>query len=470
MEHQLADRIVQALREGNEPLEAEAIARTYLKLTNAHGTAARALVRTVLGRDSRFSEQADGRWGLVTEKPELQPPVLLCVPEIPRGTERTPWLWRLWGRLWPEAGAPIHHDGAHWSESLEALLTLMESHPVATLNPGAVNRWLGAQERLHVLAERTPLTIDLRSWQSLLAPAPETAGESVHARAPRPAARPQTVEERLAQMRDLMDRVLSAAQERRMGTWAQVARVAAENGERLRDGVWRSDWALTREEVGAVPEEPGIYRFWAADDQLLYVGKAKNLRQRIATYFRPLDSDQSRRAEFLKQVHRLDFETTGTELEALICEAGQIREHVPRWNVQVTVTDDAGGGSAGDTDLLLLLPHVVEGAYSLFALQGERAARATLAPEVDLAGLRDCLRDFYVEQSVAGLLREIAAPERTFVRRWMRRTHPGSAVLRLVDFATFAALVSAVENVISRSPDLQPQMLREPPGPISEAP
>lgn len=82
-----------------------------------------------------------------------------------------------------------------------------------------------------------------------------------------------------------------------------------------------------------LPESPGIYRFYAGDE-LLYVGKATSLRDRVRSYFSS-DVASARSAAIagmVSEADRLDYEVTDSVLEALILEANTIKNSVPRYN------------------------------------------------------------------------------------------------------------------------------------------
>ena len=79
-----------------------------------------------------------------------------------------------------------------------------------------------------------------------------------------------------------------------------------------------------------LPTTPGIYRFVSASGEILYVGKATDLRARVRQYF---GTDRRRRiAELVKEAKRVDHTVTPTAVEAEVREAREIREHRPRFN------------------------------------------------------------------------------------------------------------------------------------------
>ncbi len=80
------------------------------------------------------------------------------------------------------------------------------------------------------------------------------------------------------------------------------------------------------------PGGPGVYRMIAANGEVLYVGKAKNVRKRIASYMRPL-SQTNRIARMVALTASMVFVSTGTETEALLLETNFIKQMKPRFNV-----------------------------------------------------------------------------------------------------------------------------------------
>ena len=78
--------------------------------------------------------------------------------------------------------------------------------------------------------------------------------------------------------------------------------------------------------------EPGVYRMYGAGDELLYVGKARNLRKRVSTYFLRASGD-ARIEAMVSQVARVEVTITRTEDEALILESNLIKEFSPRYNI-----------------------------------------------------------------------------------------------------------------------------------------
>ncbi len=93
-----------------------------------------------------------------------------------------------------------------------------------------------------------------------------------------------------------------------------------------------------RRRVGGLPEQPGVYLFRDVHGALLYVGKALNLRKRVASYFRGDRALSPRIARMVQHIRDLEVRPTASEAEALLLEAQLIKAHRPHYNV--TFRDD----------------------------------------------------------------------------------------------------------------------------------
>ena len=88
-----------------------------------------------------------------------------------------------------------------------------------------------------------------------------------------------------------------------------------------------------KEKLGSLPAQPGVYLFKDAEGQVIYVGKARLLRDRVRSYFqagRPVDP---LRGDMVSQIGDLDLVVTDSEMEALALENNLIKRHRPRFNV-----------------------------------------------------------------------------------------------------------------------------------------
>ncbi|WP_129861062.1 excinuclease ABC subunit UvrC [Bifidobacterium pseudolongum] len=90
---------------------------------------------------------------------------------------------------------------------------------------------------------------------------------------------------------------------------------------------------LFRPRTGDIPAQPGVYKWRDGEGRVIYVGKAKNLRNRLTNYFQPLHQLHPRTQTMVLTARSLEWTVVGTELEALTLEYTWIKEFDPRFNV-----------------------------------------------------------------------------------------------------------------------------------------
>jgi excinuclease ABC subunit C len=88
--------------------------------------------------------------------------------------------------------------------------------------------------------------------------------------------------------------------------------------------------------VRNLPTLPGCYIYYDKKDEVIYVGKAVNLRNRVRSYFNPNTwATYPKTGRLVKEIARIEFVVRGSELEALIQEAELIKKHRPRYNIRL---------------------------------------------------------------------------------------------------------------------------------------
>ncbi|HYH35241.1 MAG TPA: excinuclease ABC subunit UvrC, partial [Nocardioides sp.] len=92
--------------------------------------------------------------------------------------------------------------------------------------------------------------------------------------------------------------------------------------------------ASYRPEPGSIPTRPGVYRFRDARGRVIYVGKAKNLRARLSSYFQDIGNLHPRTATMVATGASVEWTVVKTEVEALQLEYSWIKEFDPRFNVK----------------------------------------------------------------------------------------------------------------------------------------
>ena len=95
-----------------------------------------------------------------------------------------------------------------------------------------------------------------------------------------------------------------------------------------------ADPSTYRPTPGSIPTDPGVYRFRDAHGRVIYVGKAKNLRSRLSSYFQDVAALHPRTATMVHTGAQVEWTGVGTEVEALQLEYSWIKEFDPRFNVR----------------------------------------------------------------------------------------------------------------------------------------
>ncbi|MFB7465337.1 excinuclease ABC subunit UvrC [Streptomyces sp. NPDC056224] len=95
-----------------------------------------------------------------------------------------------------------------------------------------------------------------------------------------------------------------------------------------------ADPSSYRPKPGQIPDSPGVYRFRDEHRRVIYVGKAKSLRQRLASYFQDLAGLHPRTATMVTTAASVEWTVVSTEVEALQLEYSWIKEYDPRFNVK----------------------------------------------------------------------------------------------------------------------------------------
>lgn len=85
--------------------------------------------------------------------------------------------------------------------------------------------------------------------------------------------------------------------------------------------------------VSRLPDSPGVYRFYGEDDQLIYVGKAKNIKKRVSSYFNKQSGVNRKTLRLVSEITRIDFTVSNSEFDALLLENNFIKQNQPKYNI-----------------------------------------------------------------------------------------------------------------------------------------
>ena len=85
--------------------------------------------------------------------------------------------------------------------------------------------------------------------------------------------------------------------------------------------------------IKTLPEKPGVYQFFDKNDEIIYIGKAKKLKKRVASYFKNPESLSGKIAVLVKKIFDIKFIVVNSEIDALLLENNLIKKYKPRYNI-----------------------------------------------------------------------------------------------------------------------------------------
>ncbi|MBM3286037.1 MAG: hypothetical protein FJY88_01590 [Candidatus Eisenbacteria bacterium] len=406
----LRDSLHRGMLASGRGWSSEEIARAALKIVSRAAQADR-IVEGMLEGDPRFSREGSLWSALAVPKPPLASLsfVLVDAPPAVMKSEPVPLFLRLYD---PGSGArgeiiKIAPDGS----GLERGGGAIEERLAASLTAGAARRQLHRLERSHALRASSDRLLDLALLSRRLGLALPDA---------RRACPDPSIEERLHACGNALERILAVAGER------TLEQIEADLGsESANVAVDFSSFRFGREVLDFLPARPGVYRFYGEDGKLLYIGKSRDLSRRVSSYFCPLAPDHARRARLLAEIRDLEWETTPSELEALLIEGETIRAQRPSYNMQVEIHPSGELVPHPERDLLFVLCEGDPDEVSVFSVRdGAARGRARLprgpAEEAERGAL--VLAGSWLEDAfdAASGWTPIPEPEAILVLRYLR--------------------------------------------------
>src|SRR6476660_3720193 len=180
-----------------------------------------------------------------------------------------------------------------------------------------------------------------------------------------------------------------------------------------------------KEQIARLPEQPGVYLYFNADGDTIYVGKARALRDRVRNYLGAYGSDPKTDA-LLDEISRLEFIVTDSVVEALALENNLIKQRSPKYNI--LLRDDKNYPylqlTTNEAFPRFLVARRVEryGSYYAGPFLPARFARKTMSLTHRLFGIRSCNEvitgqrgrpclEYDIKRCLAPCVREICSEE-----------------------------------------------------------
>ena len=173
-------------------------------------------------------------------------------------------------------------------------------------------------------------------------------------------------------------------------------------------------------DIAALPQVPGVYGFKNRDGDYVYIGKAKNLRRRLMSYFRDTDESPEKLIQLRQEAYELTVFRCGSELESLLFEHRLIKKYRPFFNKKISINERKGLYSPLQ-DCIILLPHVEKGRGMSFWFRQEQ--KTLIKPFYsDFRDAEDLLKQleifFFKEKLCPGYSN---FPEQEIVFRWVKK-------------------------------------------------
>lgn len=325
----VAERAVRYLHSSGKPASSIRLARALLALTVADEEQARLVLGAAFGNDPRLRYD-DGAWREVTIDAAVapEPDIAFVLVEGARTVPRGPFTLsavagarRRGEEILAACGgdlallAPATDLKAQMRALVDGARVVLQAPPAAL---AALEEWIEEPLvdplPLALLARRRLSRQGLHTVEEIAA----ALGLSV-----------SIIEDDPARRIELLPACFDAL--RRPGeSWEETLASCRSGG----DGPPWPRYAFSREDLRALPPVPGTYRFYDLDSKLLYVGKSKNLKRRLAAWFGDDAPRGPRSRAIIEAVHRFEVRPSGSDLEALLREAAQIRRDAPERNVQ----------------------------------------------------------------------------------------------------------------------------------------
>ncbi len=335
----VAERAVRYLRDHDGPVDSVRLAAEILSTSTPDEAMARKVLQAAFSGDRRLVCDVEG-WCLAgpprrgaRSGPEVDQERVLIFVRGGRPSRGQPFQIEMFSSLrldgdeivdtQVETGSPL--PPGRQSAIVRALggAAVVIHDPPGALN--AIEKWLGAPLEAPISLRRlAQLRLGMR------------ANHDLDALAARLGLTWRTDSEPLERA-DLLDACLHEL--RKPGESLHDLRVCTTRGAPVID--W-SRFAFDRTFLRDIPGVPGTYRFFDKNGGLLYVGKSKNLNRRIGSYFREGQRRSPRVSSLLDRLHQIEYEHTGSDLEAVLREAEMIRRDNPEKNVQRKVHPGLG--------------------------------------------------------------------------------------------------------------------------------
>lgn len=191
--------------------------------------------------------------------------------------------------------------------------------------------------------------------------------------------------------------------------------------------------SITWDMLSSIAKKPGVYGFKNKDGKFIYIGKAKNLYQRLKNYFVLTDESPAKLDQLRKNATELITYYCGSEIEALLYEYRLIKKHNPELNTQITINERPGTFTPIQ-DCIILLPHAEpEKGMSLWFRKNQKITIRPFLLTFNEPNIEQDLDEFFFTNKLS--IDPDDFPELEIATRWVKRH---SDTLNIVPIERFA--------------------------------
>ena len=397
---------------GERGATAAEIASAYLFPTGAQPAIAEKLAQSILSADARLTRRGDGTWAAMVPATPAQIPGFTVIEGVGAMVGRRPYEVDCSAIRLDAGGKPAGARGAAirpdpWPPGLvlppalaarvRAAATAQELMPkIAEFARGstlvgwrlgalhaAIARQLGGEEGVALLSLR-------RLARKFVDPRIDRAAD-LAGRLGLPVRDPGTASDRARITAELFATLLGRREEFKLppaGDWA------AEQHSRRQEADF-SGCEFDRAFIENLPAVPGVYVMRNAAGSVIYVGKARNLRDRVSSYFRPRIERDEKTARIQEEVSRIEVEPTGSDLGACLLEQERIQALEPTINIQFEVHARPAASKEPHRRIVLMAPAADPAQVELFLLHGDRAMQRVTIPRAGASEARGTIEGFF---------------------------------------------------------------------------
>ena len=184
-----------------------------------------------------------------------------------------------------------------------------------------------------------------------------------------------------------------------------------------------ADWQekkFSLEDILNLPQAPGVYGFKNRANEYLYIGKAKNVRRRLMSYYHDTDESPGKLSKLRQEAYDLSVYRCGSELESLLLENRLIKKHKPCFNTTIDI-NERKGSRAVLHDCIIVLSHAdTEKGMSFWFRSGQK-----IKIKPFYSDFRDCgdmvkqLDEFFLLEQLPAEFTDFA--EQEIASRWIKR-------------------------------------------------